>query len=235
MVLKEVKSRMKNIAMGWIDYKKAYDLVPHLWILECLKLFGAAENIRSLLENSMKSWRTELTSNGQRLGTVPIKGDIFQGDSLFPLLFVVTMIPLTLILRKCEAGYLYANNTKLNHLFFMDDLKLYARNENQLDSLIQTAAVRIVSKDIGMKFGIEKCAVLVLKRGRLAQSEGIRLPDETTIRAMREIEGYKYLGVLEADGMLHDTMKKKIAKEYLRRVRKVAQSKLNGGNLKYGA
>ena len=49
----------------------------------------------------------------------------------------------------------------------MDDLKLYARNENQLDLLIQT--VRIISKDIGMKFGIEKCAVLVLKRDRLAQ------------------------------------------------------------------
>ena len=101
-----VKSRKKNIAMGWLDYKKAYDMVPHPWILECLKLFGAAENIRSLLENSMKSWRTELTSNGQTLGTVSIKRGIFQGDSLSPLLFVVTMIPLTLILRKCEAGYL---------------------------------------------------------------------------------------------------------------------------------
>ena len=119
--------------------------------------------------------------------------------------------------------------TKLNHLFFMDDLKLYARNENQLDSLIQT--IRIVSKDIGMKFGMEKCAVLVLKRGRLAQSEGTRLPDKTTMRAMRESKGYKYLGVLEVDGMLHDTMKKKIGKEYLCRVRKVAQSKFNGGNL----
>lgn len=47
MVLKEVKSRKKNIAMGWIDYKKAYDMVPHSWILKCLKLSGAAENIRS--------------------------------------------------------------------------------------------------------------------------------------------------------------------------------------------
>ena len=108
----------------------------------------------------------------------------------------------------------------------MDDLKLYVRNENQLDSLTQT--VRIVSKDIGMKFGIEKCDVLVLKRGRLAQSEGIRLPDETTIRAMREREGYKYLGVFEEDGMLHGTMKKKLRRN-TRRVSKVAQSKLNGG------
>ena len=67
-----------------------------------------------------------------------------------------------------------------------------------------------------MKFGIEKCAVLVLKRGRLAQSEGITLPGENTIKAMGENEGYKYLGVLEADGMLHHQMKDKIGKEYLR-------------------
>lgn len=52
-----------------------------------------------------------------------------------------------------------------------------------------------------------------------------------TITAMRESEGCKYLGVLEADGMLHDIRRKKIVKKYLRQVRKVAQFKLNGGNL----
>ena len=35
--------------MAWIDYKKAYDMVPHSWIIECLDLFGVAENIKSLL------------------------------------------------------------------------------------------------------------------------------------------------------------------------------------------
>ena len=29
-VIKEVKSRKKNLAMASIDYKKAYDMVPHL-------------------------------------------------------------------------------------------------------------------------------------------------------------------------------------------------------------
>ena len=38
------------------------------------------------------------------------------------------------------------------------------------------------------------------------------------------------MGVLDADVMLHRQMKEKIKKEYLRHVRKVAQSKLNGGN-----
>ena len=53
-VIKEVKSRNKNLAMAWIDYKKAYDMVPHSWIIEFFDLFGVAENIKSLLVNSME-------------------------------------------------------------------------------------------------------------------------------------------------------------------------------------
>ena len=75
------------------------------------------------------------------------------------------MIPLTLILRKCEAGNSYGNNIKINHLLLLGDLKLYAKTPNQLDSLIQT--VRIFSNDIRMKFGIETCAVLIIKRGKV--------------------------------------------------------------------
>ena len=42
----KVKSRNKNLAMARIVYKEAYDMVPHSWIIECLDLFGAAENIK---------------------------------------------------------------------------------------------------------------------------------------------------------------------------------------------
>ena len=53
-VIQAVKCRNKNLAMAWIDYKKAYNMVPHLRIIECLNLFGVAENIKSLLVNSME-------------------------------------------------------------------------------------------------------------------------------------------------------------------------------------
>ena len=46
---KEFKSTNKNLAMAWIDYKKVYDMVPHLWIIECLDLFGVAENIKEFV------------------------------------------------------------------------------------------------------------------------------------------------------------------------------------------
>ena len=65
----------------------------------------------------------------------------------------------------------------------------------------------------------------------MTESEGITLPDDTNIRSLKKGEGYKYLGVMEADVMLHRQMKEKVKKEHLQRVRKVAQSKLYRGNL----
>ena len=50
---------------------------------------------------------------------------------------------------------------------------------------------------------------------------------------MKNIEEgeYKYLGILEAAGLKHEEMKDQIKKEYIRRVRNILKSKLNGGNI----
>ena len=56
-VIKDVKSRNKNLAMASIDYKKANDMVPDSLIIDCLDLLGVAENIQSLLVNSMEKWK----------------------------------------------------------------------------------------------------------------------------------------------------------------------------------
>ena len=104
-LIKEIKSRNKNLVMAWIDYKKAYDMVPHSWIIECLDLFEVAENIKSLLLNCMEQWKVLLCSGSSELGEVEIKRCIFQGDSLFPLVFVSALIPLSLIKFKKGEGF----------------------------------------------------------------------------------------------------------------------------------
>ena len=50
---------------------------------------------------------------------------------------------------------------RLNHLLFIDDLKLYGSNDNEIDSLLKV--VTIVSGATGMQFGFEKSAVLKKK------------------------------------------------------------------------
>ena len=142
MVLKDCRKRHTNLTMAWIDYKKAYDVIPHSWIKECMELTGIAGNVRELLLKSMKQWKLSPTSNGNELGDVKVNRGIFQGDSLSPLLFVLCMIPMSLVLRKVKAWYEWGKKEfSLNHLLFMDDLKLYGKSEKRIDSLVRTVHI----------------------------------------------------------------------------------------------
>ena len=119
------------------------------------------------------------------------------------------MMPLNHILRKCTAGYkLSKSQEKINHLMYMDDIKLFAKNENELKTLIQT--VRIYSQDIGIEFGIEKCAMFVMKSGKRHIRKVIELPNQVVIRTLWQKETYKCLGILEADTIKQQEMKEKM-------------------------
>ena len=205
-------------------------MVPHSWILKCLEMVGTAKNMIPIISNSMVNWKTILTSGGMAFGQVDIRRGNFQGDSLSQLLCIVIMLPFTLVLRKMRAGYKLAKDVNpINDLLFMDDLKLYGANsKDQVDSLVQV--VRIFSQDIKMSFGLDKCAVLEMRRGRQGGSSEIELPDDQHIGEI-EAEGYKYLGILQLDQTLNTKMKGKITTVYIRRVKKLCRSKLNGGNL----
>ena len=92
-------------------------MVPHSWNLECMEMFGIAENLREFVVGSMNRWTTNLISSGEYLGTVHVRRGTFQGDSLSPLLFVISMIPLTLVLRGVNAGYEFkGKKAKVNYL-----------------------------------------------------------------------------------------------------------------------
>ena len=160
-----------------------------------------------------------------------VLGKLILGEGLdsFPsLLFVVVLIPLSIFLIEADLGYVTSRNQKLNNLLFMDNLKLYPKSERELDSLIQT--VRIFSDYVGMVFGLNKCAVLVLKRGKMVQTEGIKLPDGKRMREVK-LDGYKYLGVLQLDSIMYSEMKENVRSEYIRRVKKLLRSQLNRRNV----
>ena len=132
-----------------VDYRKACDLFPHSWVIECMEMFGIAENLRTFLQKSMQQWRLSLTANREDLGEVNLKRGIFQGYSLSQLLFVLSMVPLSLILKKVNACFKWGKKEyKLNHLLFTDDLKLYAKSKEQTNTLVRT--VYVFSTDIGM-------------------------------------------------------------------------------------
>ena len=78
----------------------------------------------------------------------------------------------------------------------MDDLRLFRKSDGHIDSLVQT--VLIFSEGIGMEFGLKKCGVVILKKGKLVKFDGIHLPNQEIMKEVDE-NGYTYLGILELD------------------------------------
>ena len=99
-------------------------------------------------------------------------------------------------------------------------------NNNQKDLETLIYAVRIYSQDIRIEFSIEKCAMPVMKSGKRHMTDGTELPNHEEIRTPEENETYKYLGILQPDTIKQVQIKDKILKEYLKKIRKLLETKL---------
>uniref|UniRef100_H3A710 Reverse transcriptase domain-containing protein n=1 Tax=Latimeria chalumnae TaxID=7897 RepID=H3A710_LATCH len=205
------------------------------WLIHTLWIYKVNEKVIALLSMLMQTWCTHLHVNvgGQLYQTqsVCIERGIFQGDSLSPLWFYLALNPLSKMFRNSGYGYSLGRRPTVlvSHLFYMDDLKLYTKNSDQLQSMLEL--VSSFSKSIVMELGVEKCTILHAKRGKLERHDNIQLLDGGQIRHLEEGEAYKYLGVLELDNIQHKKMKEKIKAEYNRRARKILKSKLSGENM----
>ena len=102
------------------------------------------------------------------------------------------MVPLTKILQDAKSGYTLGH-VKINHLFFMDDLKVYGKDKAEMKALYRQYSWLAKTKE-----WIKKCGVAVLKRGKLCKGEGIKLINGLTIKEVDD-KGYKYLGILGLD------------------------------------
>ena len=150
-------------------------------------MYKISDEVINFIEKTMKTWSVELTAGGRSLAEAKIQRVIFQGDALSPLLFIIAMMQLNHEHRKCTAGYkLSRSQEKINHLMYMEDIKLFVKNEKELETLIH--AVLIYSQDIGMKFGREKCAILVMKSGKQHMTDRMELPNQDKIRTLAENE-----------------------------------------------
>ena len=55
MVLRHSRTNQRILAMAWIDYRKAFDMVPHSWLEECLNVWYGAKETRGI-PNRYQRW-----------------------------------------------------------------------------------------------------------------------------------------------------------------------------------
>ena len=100
--------------------------------LRCLKMYKIPDEVVQFINKIKETWKVELTAGRKSLAVVKIQRGISQGDVLSLLLFVIEMMQLNHFLRKCTAGYkLRKSQEKINHLMYMDDIKLFAKKKKK--------------------------------------------------------------------------------------------------------
>ena len=87
------------MTMTWVDFRKAYDSVSHTWLLEAMRSVGVSDQWLEFLSREMPNWQTRI---GDR--TIKILRGLFQRDSLAPLMFVISLIPITKALNESGIG-----------------------------------------------------------------------------------------------------------------------------------
>ena len=90
--------------MYQLTAKKAYDMGALTWMIVSQRMCKISDKISKFITGVMKNWKEDLTSAGKTLHALKIQRDMFQGDWVSPLLFVIKMTPVNYILRKCTGG-----------------------------------------------------------------------------------------------------------------------------------
>jgi hypothetical protein len=89
LIMEQARKHNRNIYTAFIDYKTAYDSVPHSLLFKILKMYKINLDLINFLSHVMTFWRTtlNLSINNTKLKSKPIqiKREVYQGDSLRPL------------------------------------------------------------------------------------------------------------------------------------------------------
>ena len=103
MIPEEVITKRRNLYMVWLDYQKAFDSVPHSWLIKALHLAKVPSDIIETIKLLTTQWSTVLNIDSKdesiQSDVIKVKRGVFQGDSLSVILFILSVNPLSFILK----------------------------------------------------------------------------------------------------------------------------------------
>ena len=236
-IMDEVRRNERNLAVAFYDYQKAYDMVRHDWMERVYTWMRIPEKVINVLRAIMGRWRTRLEINDNNKMKISrwikIKKGFLQGDSYSPVGFCLTEIPIAMLMEETDGYRMGApgeRDIKRTHSFFIDDLKVYQESHEKMQIVNETIVK--ASMDTGACYGVNKCAEIVFKEGKMVKGEGLAVLDERmkTLDPSKD-EFYKFLGCEQKDKIDAKMVLERVKQEVRKRTSTLVNCNLNDKNL----
>ena len=233
-ILEEVKEHRRNLAVSYYDYKKAYDRVYHDWMMMVFRWMKVDVKVFNVIKKLLELWQTKLYIRNERgkMATtriINIRRGLLQGDSLSPVAFCLTEVPIGMMLEEA-AGYMMGEAgrrvCKRTHTLFIDDLKVYSSGHKKLQLINET--ITRASLDVGAAYGVKKCAEIVIENGEMVKGEGLDVLEER-MKCLdpQKAEIYKFLGLEQSDTMKKAVALGRVKQEMINRLKRILNSRLS--------
>jgi hypothetical protein len=203
--IQEARKKRRDIRIMQVDLKAAFTTVPHALIMETLQRFGIHAGIQQYIARLYGNTRLYVKTGEFCTDDVKVERGVLQGDTLSPLLFIMSFAPVLEKLKQTAMESSKGSHTKarayvlgeragdrslLHTLAYADDLTIITSNET--DMYLQTEGMQQMVQNLGMTVNVKKCRYLALKQGQLFDEEmtiaGWPCPNAST-------EGSKFLGM----------------------------------------
>ncbi|CAK1604493.1 unnamed protein product [Parnassius mnemosyne] len=147
---KVVKRNRLNLSTAWIDYKTAFDSVPHTWLKKVLELYKVDCTVRDFLGQCMRQWNMILYHLGERMTAAKNHIRIRRGDCLSPTWFCLSLNPLSTLLEGSGRISASERRYKSNPPFLYGFKLFYASRSHLMELLNITCdfnnSIRILKK-----------------------------------------------------------------------------------------
>ena len=154
-----------------------------------------------MIRNLSACWNTRITANTKQghetSGPIRFTKGLPQGDALCPRLFTLCLNPVAWLLSASQ-GYRLSKplETKVTHLLYVDNLKVFAASEAKLNTVLRATSTAM--QDIGLQWNPKKCNVIHVRRGKQVEDAAdLKLDEATMVKNLEAGSSYKFLGVKE--------------------------------------
>ncbi|XP_019167697.1 PREDICTED: uncharacterized protein LOC109163410 [Ipomoea nil] len=183
-----LKKGKKGLMAIKLDLHKAYDSIDWEFLESTLVDFGFPQNLISLIMFSVRESSISLLWNGEKLAPFQPGRGLRQGDPLAPYLFILAMERLSwdiqekVRVKNWKPITLSRGGTGVSHLFFAEDLMLFAEASEDQGRMIMNCLKKFSGKS-GLNINVSKSNIFCspntnseIKRG-LKNLTGISVSD----------------------------------------------------------